>query len=158
MLFYSGWNHLNYAQIGLATSTDLATWKGNQPVLSNYSGWRNSSKTALPVYLETKSDSLFLMLMGTKTFSRSAKGKSGNVDDGQLGVYFSLDKGHSFIPHKNNPVMVNDYSNRLENEHLGGNIKLIKTDSVDYLFYHGKSSDNGWKYNVLMRKRVKIDN
>ena len=79
--------------------------------------------------------------------------KSGNVNDTQLGIYISTDGGKTFTAHKNNPVFTNDYSNVYENEHLGGNLKLIKTDSIDYLFYQGKSSFNGLKYNVMLRTR-----
>src|ERR1043166_9675214 len=78
---------------------------------------------------------------------------SGNVDDAQLGVFLSTDGGKHFTAHSNNPVFVNDYSDKYENEHLGGNFKLIKTDSLIYLFYQAKSSYEGSKYNVLLRTR-----
>ena len=64
----------------------------------------------------------------------------------------------TFTAHKNNPIFTNDYSNPYENEHLGGNLKLIKTDSLDYLFYQGKSSFSGLKYNVMLREGSRIEN
>ena len=67
----------------------------------------------------------------------------------------SLDGGKSFTPHKKNPIFTNDYSNFYENEHMGGNFELIKTDSIDYIIYQGKSSYIDSKYNILLREREK---
>ena len=155
LLFYAGWNNLDYAQIGRTSSLDLISWTKSIPVLSSFEGWRSSSKTTQPVYLESRSDSLFLMAMGTKSFGENFMGKSGNVDDAQLGVFLSTNKGKSFVAHSFNPIFVNDYTSKLENEHLGGNFKRIINDSAEYVFYHGKSSVGGWRYNVLSRKKVK---
>jgi len=80
---------------------------------------------------------------------------SGNIGDAQLGLFLSTDEGNSFIPHKNNPIFTNDYSNKFENEHMGGNYKLIKTDTADYIFYQAKSSYQDPKYNIMSRIRRK---
>ena len=81
--------------------------------------------------------------------------KSGNVNDTQSGFYLSTDGGESFSAHKNNPIFTNNYSNKYENEHMGGNLKLIKTDTADYLFYQTKSSYEGSKYNIMLRVKEK---
>ena len=165
LLFYDGKNSEGNEKIGLAYSNNLLTWFNceNNPVLEQHAGWRSSTGTTEPNYIEVKGDSIFLMAAGVKKFkmgpwhhyitNRMYLDKSGNVDDTQLGVFLSTDGGKTFVPHSNNPVFVNDYSNCFENEHLGGNIELIKTDTVDYLFYQAKSSYNGLKYNILLRTR-----
>lgn len=83
------------------------------------------------------------------------KDKSGNVNDAQLGLFFSVDGGKTFNQHKHNPVFVNDYSNPHENDHMGGNFTLIRTDSIDYIFYQAKSEESGSKYNILLRTKEK---
>ncbi|HLC83552.1 MAG TPA: hypothetical protein VJI69_06960, partial [Bacteroidia bacterium] len=163
ILFYDGLNKEDLERVGMATSTDLMTWNDspNNPVIEQHTGWRSSIKTSEPSSIEIKGDTILLMIAGAKEFKMGAwhhyvtdrmyMDKSGNVNDTQLGIYISTDGGNTFIANKNNPVFTNDYSNFYENEHLGGNLKLIKTDSLDYLFYQGKSSFNGLKYNVMLR-------
>lgn len=81
--------------------------------------------------------------------------KSGNVNDTELGVFLSTDGGKTFIPHENNPVFINDYSDINENDHLGGNFELIKTDTADFIFYQAKTNTPRLKYNIFYRVKKK---
>lgn len=38
---------------------------------------------------------------------------------------------------------------------MGGNYKLIETDTADLIFYQAKSSFDELKYNILLRVRKK---
>ncbi len=165
ILFYDGKNKEGLERIGMATSFDLISWteSANNPIIEQHTGWRSAIGTSEPCNIEIKGDSIQLMIAGAKEFKMGAwhhyitkrmyMDKSGNVNDTQLGIYLSTDGGKTFTAHKNNPVFTNDYSNISENDHLGGNLKLIKTDSLDYLFYQGKSSSDGLKYNIMLRER-----
>lgn len=167
IMFYDGRNSEGNERIGRAVSKDLINWTidNQNPVLDQHSGWRSSKGTSEPCHIETRGDTILLMVEGVKRFKmgfwhhyitgRMYLDKSGNVDDAQIGRYISLDEGKSFIPHKNNPVFVNDYSNIYENEHMGGNFRLIKTDTADIIIYQAKSSHQGLKYNILLRTRKK---
>lgn len=165
ILFYDGKNKEGLERIGMATSTDLISWteSDNNPIIDQHTGWRSAVGTTEPCHIEIKGDSILLMIAGAKEFKMGAwhhyitkrmyMDRSGNVNDTQLGIYLSTDGGKTFTAHKNNPVFTNDYSNLSENDHLGGNLKLIQTDSLDYLFYQGKSDFNGLKYNIMLRTR-----
>jgi hypothetical protein len=167
LLFYDGKNNEGDEGIGLSYSNNLITWINYEynPVLEQHTGWRSSTRTTEPNYIEVRGDSIFLMAAGVKKFKmgpwhhyitkRMYLDKSGNVDDTQLGVFLSTDGGKTFIAHKNNPVFTNDYSNKYENEHLGGNFKLIKTDTGDFIIYQAKSSFDGLKYNIMLRVKEK---
>lgn len=167
ILFYDGKNKAGIEQIGMAKSKDLTNWVIEQyPVqLPKNSGWRNNKKVCEPCNLRIKNDSIFLTLLGAKKFkddywSRNISKKAfktipGNVDDGQLGVFLSLDGGQSFIEHSNNPIFVNDYTDIYENEHMGANFEIIETDTASFIFYQAKSSHQGLKYNIHMRYRLK---
>jgi hypothetical protein len=167
MMFYDGRNSKGYERIGLAFSKDLIKWTNsdNNPVLDQHNGWRSSVSCTEPNYIEIRGDSIFLMIAGVKKFKMGAwhhyitnrmyLDKSGNVDDAQLGVYLSTDGGNSFNPHINNPIFINDYSNKYENEHMGGNFKLIQTDTAEFIIYQAKSTYKGSKYNILLRIRKK---
>lgn len=167
IMFYDGRNSKGHERIGMAFSKDLFSWQDskNNPVIDQHTGWRSFLGSTEPNYLEVRNDSIFLMIAGTKKFNtgpwhhyitkKMYKDKSGNVDDAQLGLYVSIDEGKTFIPHKNNPIFTNDYSNEFENEHMGGNFELIKTDTAEYIIYQAKSSFKGLKYNVLQRVRKK---
>ncbi|MDP4265961.1 MAG: hypothetical protein Q8880_00830 [Bacteroidota bacterium] len=167
IMFYDGSNHNGHESIGMATSKNLISWNNYEknPVIDQHTGWRSSKGTSEPNYIETRNDSIFLLISGAKKFKigfwhhyltkRMYLDKSGNVDDTQSGLYMSTNEGKSFTPYNYNPVFVNDYSNIYENEHLGGNIKLIKTDTADFLFYQAKSSYRGMKYNIMLRTRKK---
>ena len=163
IMFYDGRNSKGVEQIGIAKSKDLITWinSTHNPVIDQHTGWRSSEGSTEPNYVEIKNDSIFLMISGAKKLKmdfwshyiskRMYLDKSGNVNDNQSGVFVSTDGGEGFIAHKNNPVFTNDYSNPFENEHLGGNFQLIKTDTADFIFYQAKSSFVNSKYNILLR-------
>ena len=163
VMFYDGRNSEGYERIGMAYSKDLINWvnSNNNPVLDQHKGWRSSVGCTEPNYIEIRNDSILLMVAGVKKFKMGAwhhyitkrmyLDKSGNVDDTQLGIYLSTDGGTTFIAHENNPVYTNDYANKYENEHMGGNFKLIKTDTADFIIYQAKSSFDGLKYNIMLR-------
>lgn len=165
IMFYDGRNKNGLERIGMATSKDLITWENSShnPVIDQHTGWRSSINATEPNYIEVRKDTILIIIAGAKKFKmgpwhhyitkRMYLDVSGNVNDAQLGTYLSTDKGETFIAHKNNPIYTNDYSNVYENEHMGGNFKLIKTDSVDYIFYQAKSSFEGLKYNIMLRQR-----
>ncbi len=165
IMFYDGKDIKGNECIGMAYSTDLINWTNyeNNPVLDQHYGWRSNTGCAEPSYIECRGDSIFLIAAGAKKFKmgpfhhyitrRMYMDVSGNVDDAQLGVFLSTDGGKSFKPHPDNPVFVNDYSDPYENEHMGGNFELIKTDTMDFIFYQAKSSFGGSKYNIHVRTK-----
>tara|TARA_B100000809_G_scaffold264379_1_gene320048 strand:- start:4749 stop:6176 length:1428 start_codon:yes stop_codon:yes gene_type:complete len=167
MMVYDGRNSKGYERIGIAFSKNLINWTNseNNPVLDQHTGWRSSVSCTEPSYIEIKNDSILVMVAGAKKFKmgpwhhyitkRMYLDKSGNVDDAQLGIYLSIDGGKTFKAHINNPIFTNDYSNKYENGHVGGNFKIIKTDTANFLFYQAKSSYQGLKYNVLLRVQNK---
>jgi len=167
IMFYDGRNTKGHERIGMAFSKDLIKWTNSfsNPVLDQHFGWRSNEGCTEPNYIEVRGDSILLMVAGVKKFklgawnryvtNRMFLDKSGNVDDAQLGVYLSTDGGKTFNPHINNPVFVNDYSNKYENEHMGGNFKLIQTDTAEFIIYQAKSSYKSSKYNILLRMRKK---
>ncbi|MGM0479262.1 MAG: hypothetical protein ACQERC_08560, partial [Bacteroidota bacterium] len=168
ILFFDGKNRAGKECVGRATSTDLIHWRysDKNPVIDQHYGWRSSVKTSEPAFVFSRNDSLFLMIEGRKNFKqdwwsryiskRMYRDQSGNVDDAQVGMYVSTDRGKSFVAHSNNPVFVNDYSDSDENEHLGGNFERIQTDTATIIFYQGKSSDPTWRYNLLMRYKKRM--
>ena len=79
--------------------------------------------------------------------------KSGNVDDNQYGTYLSIDDGRTLIPHTNNPIFINDYSNIYEDSHLGGGFKHIKTDTSEFIIYQAKTAYRDMGYNIMIRER-----
>ncbi len=167
IMFFDGRNTKGLEQIGMASSTDLINWHIEEanPVLSQHNGWRSHSGCTEPNNIEIRGDSILLMAAGMKKFKagpwhhyisrRMYMDKSGNVGDAQLGMFLSTDGGKSFRPNRNNPIFINDYSNIYENDHMGGNFKLIQTDTMDYIFYQAKSDFNKLKYNILVRTRKK---
>lgn len=162
-LAYDGISNKGVEGICLATSHNLFEWEKSEfnPVIMEHSGWRSSTLSSEPNYIQVQNDSMRIMVSGTKAFKdnlwhRRVTGSSwkdvpGNVADAQLGVYLSTDCGRTFIAHQNNPIMLNDYSDKLENEHMGGNFELIKTDSVNYILYQAKSNKDGLNYNLQLR-------
>jgi len=167
ILFYDGKNSAGAENIGMATSTDLIHWTNSfyNPVIVQHSGWRSSVLCTEPSCIEIHNDSIMLLIAGMKTFNTGFwnryfskgmfMGKSGNVDDTQLGMYLSTDGGKSFVAHSQNPVFTNDYSNKYENEHMGINVKKIVTDTADIIIYQAKSSFEGLKYNIMLRSKTK---
>jgi hypothetical protein len=165
IMFYDGKNRVGIERIGMATSDNLTSWNNSasNPVIDEHTGWRSATGTTEPAYIEIRKDSILLMIEGAKKLKaglwnrfitkRMNLDKSGNVADAELGIYLSTDGGKTFIAHKNNPVFTNDYSNVYENDHLGGNFRFIKTDSLEYIFYQAKSNFDGLKYNIMLRQR-----
>lgn len=162
VLFFDGRNKAGYEQVGRATSTNLTSWKmDSQPVLDQHDGWRSAGFTSEPNYVEVHGDTVILMVAGAKKFQeswwhqhfthRSYMDRSGNVNDAQLGAFISIDAGKTFLPHPNNPIFVNNFADPSENEHMGGNLERIETDSLTYLFYQAKTSSNGMKYSIYLR-------
>lgn len=157
VMFYDGRDSEGNECVGRATSKDLVHWKNSKknPVIEQHFGWRSFIGSAEPNYVKIQNDSIFLMIAGVKNFKGRGEGASGNVGDAQLGVFLSVDGGNSFVPHRNNPIFVNDYSNKYENEHMGGNFCFIDTDTAEHIVYQAKSSYLGSRYNVLLRSRKK---
>lgn len=167
ILFYDGRNSDGYERVGMARSKDLTNWinASNNPIIDQHTGWRSDIGCSEPNFIDIHNDSILLMISGVKKFKMGAwhhyitkrmyLDKSGNVNDIQLGFYLSTDGGKTFSAHKNNPIFTNDYSNKYENEHMGGNFKLIRTDTADFIFYQAKSSFEGSKYNVMLRVKKK---
>lgn len=163
IMFYDGRNSNGEENIGTAYSYDLVIWTEykNNPVIKSHDGWRSSLNTSEPAYIEVRGDSIFLLVAGAKKFKmgfwhhyftrRMYMDKSGNVDDTELGVFLSTDEGKSFVPHKNNPVFVNKYSDAGENGHLGACFQVIKTDTASYIFYLAKAENGG--YNIFLRSK-----
>lgn len=158
---YDGVSRADVEKVCMARSGDLIHWQKmeNNPVISDHKGWRSSFSSSEPNFLSVKGDSILIMVSGTKAFKdnlweRRITGRSwmdvpGNVADAQLGVYISTDGGITFKAHKDNPIMINDYSDDLENEHMGGNIEFIRRDSFTYIIYQAKSLH----YNLHLRKK-----
>lgn len=167
IMFYDGRNSDGYEQIGMSFSRDFIRWTHSKknPVIDQHQGWRSAVGCSEPNLIEVRGDSIILMVAGVKKFKmgpwhhyvtgKMYKDLPGNVDDAQLGVFLSIDGGTKFKPHVNNPIFINDYSNKFENEHMGGNFKLIQTDTADFIIYQAKSSFEGSKYNILLRVRDK---
>jgi hypothetical protein len=167
VMFYAGENKYGNQGIGMATSKNLINWENNpkNPVIVSHFGWRSVLGCTEPTFIKTKGDTIYLMIAGAKIFKmgfwhhyisrRMYMDKSGNVDDTQLGVYMSTNKGKNFLAHKNNPVFINDYGQKNENEHLGGNFKYISNDTAEFIIYQAKSSNKGLKYNIMIRMRKK---
>lgn len=164
ILFFDGRAKNGVERIGRATSTNLTSWKiDSDPVLDQHEGWRSAGFTTEPNYVEVSGDTVLLMTAGAKAFQdnywhrhithRSYMDRSGNVNDAQLGAFISTDGGKTFHPHFKNPIFVNSYSDRFEDEHIGGNIERIETDSMSYLFYQAKSSFGGMHYSIFLRAK-----
>lgn len=165
IMFYDGRNVNGLERVGMAISSDLINWENStyNPVINQHSGWRSNEWCTEPNYIEIRNDTILVMIAGAKKFNNSRfdyyikrdrnMGKTGNVDDAQLGLYYTVNNGKDFYPYLNNPIFTNDYSNKYENEHMGGNFSLIKTDSINYIFYQAKTSYNGLKYSIMLRTR-----
>lgn len=165
VIAFDGINKEGEENVGIAFSYNLKNWEmqKNNPIIKIHKGWRSKKESSETDYIEWKNDSIILLISGTKNFKTGLLSKyifkdrfksiPGNVDDAQLGVYISTNNGLSFYAHKNNPVIINDYSNISENEHMGGNVKFIKTDSLLYFFYQAKTSENCLKYSIYLRTK-----
>jgi hypothetical protein len=179
LLYYDGIGTDGIERLCMAESNDLLQWKKNpkNPVIDKHYGWRSGPFTSEPNHIECHNDTVWLMLAGYKKYNtefnvtdsiydrlpkdtsifnanESEKGKhiSGNVMDAELGVFFSTDGGYTFRPHINNPVWINDYSDTLQNDHLGGDFFHFKSPAGDYILYQAKSETQK-RYNILLRER-----
>jgi hypothetical protein len=167
ILFYDGQNQSEHERVGMAFSKNLLEWYSSiyNPVLDQHQGWRMAITSSEPNSVIIQHDSIFLMTSGTKNSTAlpvnthnsiwNGMGISGNVNDAELGVFLSTNGGKNFQAHINNPIFVNDYSNVNENDHMGGNFKLIKTDTADFIIYQAKSEYKGNQYNILERIKRK---
>lgn len=152
LLYYDGIDRNNTERLGLAISYDLNIWDKykNNPVIDDHNGWNSSPLSGEPAYAEKIGNKIYIILFGAKKFKmgfwhnhitkRMYMDVSGNVNDNQLGLYMSGDGGKTFSAHVNNPVMVNDYSDMWENEHLGASLDLIEHNDTLFLFYQAKTS------------------
>ena len=159
VLFYDGMDAASHTEkVGLATSDDLLHWQNSSsnPVLEQHEGWRSSPYSSEPAFIDIRHDSIVLLVEGRKSFNTGPTGclycgKSGNVDDAQLGAFLSIDGGKTFAPHLYNPLFTNDYTNLYENEHMGGNFTYLLFKDKACIIYQGKSSYPNFRYNVLLR-------
>ena len=175
LLYYDGITSDGTETVCLAESENLTDWKkyAHNPVIGKHYGWRSGLLTSEPHYAEYRNDSVWLLVAGYKKYNteftvtdsiqdrlpkdksifnsvESEKGKhiSGNVMDAESGVFLSLDGGYTFRPHINNPVWLNDYSDTLQNDHIGGNFFY----SDNRILYQAKS-ENEKRYNILLREK-----
>jgi len=170
ILAFTGLNKEFTENVGIAFSKDLIHWNMSpqNPVISNHSGWRSKPTSSEVDYLNWKKNNIELILSGTKQLNQgfyvhyiskeANKAMSGNVDDAQLGLYVSKNNGNTFYAHKNNPLIINDYTDFSENQHMGGNLKFIDTDSLTYFFYQAKTNQKELKYSIYLRTKNKTQN
>lgn len=165
LMAFDGLDDFNNESVGLAYSKDLYNWslkKGN-PVINIHSGWRSKPESSEPDFLSWRNDTITMIVSGTKKLrykvgekvveKNNYKSEPGNVDDAQLGLFISNNNGITFQQHPNNPIIVNNYSDKSENEHMGGNIKWIKFKNKTYFFYQAKTSDGESKYSIYLKIR-----
>jgi hypothetical protein len=175
LLYYDGVGEDGTENLCLAESQNLLNWKkfNHNPVIEKHYGWRSGRFTSEPDYIQCSNDSIWIMIGGYKKYNTDfssldsnqnrlphdksifssaerEKGQhiSGNVMDAELGVFLSIDGGHSFRPHINNPVWLNDYGDSLQNDHLGGD--FFRQGNI--ILYQAKSEAQK-RYNVLMRRK-----
>jgi len=156
ILFYDGVDDYAVETLGVAYSNNMLNWEeyDKNPVIYEHFGWRSNTNCSEPSNIFIRNDTIFVLESGVKLFKEGVyKDLPGNVDDNQLGVFMSTDGGRSFIPHKHNPVIVNNYSNPYENGHMGPSLEYIKTDTLEYLFYQAKSSYESSRYNLMLKVR-----
>ncbi len=166
IMFYDGIAKNATERLGMAQSNNLKNWIKfeNNPVIDAHTGWRSRQYCSEPAWVGKYGDYICVLIAGSKDFKagpwhnyitkRMYKDVSGNVDDMQLGIYFSNDSGRSFAPHCFNPLLVNDYADNDENEHLGGSITFIQKNDTLFMFYLGKTTVGGLKYQPLLRYRL----
>lgn len=166
-IFFDGINNKGEEAVGVAHSTDMINWsiEANSPIISQHEGWRSAKNVSEPAYSEKRGDSIFLLVAGAKAFNDSWANNyifkdsymsaKGNVDQTQLGVFLSLDKGKSFIEHTNNPVFINNYLNKYENAHLGANFSIIEKEDTVFYFYQAKTSTPQLRYVVKAYYQLK---
>ena len=163
LLAFSGVDYFGKESVGLAFSKDLVHWKlaPHNPIIDLHQGWRSKLESSEVDLVTWNKNQLEFIVSGTKKLryiptdtsstSLNFKYEAGNVDDAQLGRFISNDRGKTFKQHKNNPIIVNDYTDESENEHMGGNIKFIKWNGFMYYFYQAKTSQHELKYSIYVK-------
>ena len=173
LIYYDGVGIDGTERLCMAESGDLRTWKkyDKNPVIDHHYGWRSGRLTSEPNYVSCINDTVWIMIGGYKKYNteftlqdsierrtpfdtsifsslESEKGKdiSGNVMDAESGVFMSTDGGHTFSAHINNPIWLNDYSDTLQNDHLGGDFFY----NDNHIIYQAKSETQK-RYNILLR-------
>lgn len=168
LMAYDGLNQDSVENVCLAHSENLIRWDkfSHNPVIADHSGWHSKLSSSEPNTIISRNDSIFLLAAGTKAHKdswwhrritkRCWMDYPGNVDDAQLGIYLSTDggqTGQTFLPHVNNPIIINDYADPFENEHMGGNIEFINHKDTNYIIYQAKARNDHLKYNLRVRKK-----
>jgi hypothetical protein len=166
-LSFTGINNKNVEHLGLAKGSDIYQLipLKNEPIIYTGSGWRNSDLSSESARIEVKKDSIFILLAGKKKwndnivqrriFKTSYLEEKGNVHISQLGVFLSTDGGKTFIGHTNNPVLINHYATTTLNNHSGGNLARIETDSMSYLIQQEKATLPNSRYLITLKaKRI----
>lgn len=175
LIYYDGVGSDGKETLCLAESENLLAWKkySGNPVIDKHYGWRSGPFTSEPTYVEYRNDSVWVMTGGYKkcnteftttdsiqeklpkdlsifNSSESEKGKhiSGNVMDAESGVFLSTNGGYTFRPHINNPVWLNDYSDTLQDDHIGGD--FFRKENL--IIYQAKSETQK-RYNILLRRK-----
>jgi hypothetical protein len=164
LMAFDGVDENNNENVGFAYSANLFDWEMDKknPKIAVHNGWRSKLSSSEPNYIYWSNNKITLILSGNREFSYNAKNSllnaknlPGNVDDAQLGLFYSLDNGKTFKQHENNPIIVNDYADDSENEHMGGNIKWIEYGDKIYFFYQVKTIQNELKYSIYLRIKQK---
>lgn len=165
LLAFTGVDYYGKESVGMVFSKDLIHWKyaPKNPVIDLHKGWRSKLESSEVDLITWNKQQLDFIVSGTKKlrynptdtsiYSLNFKHNTGNVDDAQLGRFTSNNRGKTFNQHKNNPIIVNDYSDASENEHMGGNIKFIKWNGYLYYFYQAKTSQNELKYSIYVKSK-----
>lgn len=175
LMYYDGIATDGTETLCRAESDDLIHWSkyNNNPVIAKHYGWRSGLYTSEPNYVLCSGDTVWVSIGGYKKYNtefshtdsaanrlpldktifnshESEKGRhiSGNVMDAQLGVFMSTDGGYTFRPHSNNPVWINDYSDTLQNDHIGGDFFCYG----NRIIYQAKSETEK-RYNILSRQK-----
>jgi ribosomal protein S28E/S33 len=143
-------------------SKDLKLWSRPVKVSLGYEGWRSSKTSSEPCWVNVHGFEVTLWTAGTKEYvTKIAQrlgckphniGSPGNVQDAQVGVYRSLDGGRTFVAHVNNPVIINDIIDPSEDDHMGGNMALLTTNSGLFYFYQAKSMDGNYTINLRVKR------
>jgi hypothetical protein len=130
-------------------SKDLNSWSRPVLVSLGHTGWRSSTESSEPCWVEAQGKKVTLWAAGTKEYVTNIGqrlgwqphniGTPGNVQDAQLGVFRSYDGGRTFFAHVNNPVLINDVIDPNEDDHMGGNMVLLSKDNMQFYFYQAKS-------------------
>jgi hypothetical protein len=164
---FTGINKNRVEHLGLAKgiSLDQLNVLDKNPIIYTGSGWRNSDLSSESARIEVKNDSVFILLAGKKKwndnlierrfFKTAYIQEKGNVDISQLGVFLSTDGGKTFLSHANNPVLINNYNTFSKNNHSGGNLAVVITDSMIYLVQQEKATYPNKRYLVTLKgKRI----